>query len=104
MEYFGVKLRNRKKGFKLNRENFALIDTKPSLPFFSSLLEVNAYDDVKGSEYRIEWCKEYREVCLKNYNLNMKYFSLLNKKEFDEALNIFLKKYKGFIDVTNLAE
>ena len=37
MEHFGVKLINRGKGFNLTRDGFALICTKPSLPYFKSL-------------------------------------------------------------------
>lgn len=102
MEHFGVKLRDRKKGFNINRDNFAMINTKPSLPFFDSLVKVNAYVDEVGSEYREEWCEEYRKICLKNYDLNMKYFSMLDKKEFNDSLNKFLKQYKGFKTVEDL--
>lgn len=39
MEHFGIKLIQRKHSFKLNREEFALISTKPSLPMFESLIK-----------------------------------------------------------------
>ncbi len=102
MEHFGVKLINRGKAFKLNREEFALIDTNPSLQFFPSLAEKNAYVDELGSCYSEEWCIEYRELCLKNYDLNMKYFSMLNKTTFDSSLSSFLKQYKEFNEITDL--
>ncbi len=104
MEHFGVKLINRGKSFKLNREEFALISTKPSLPYFSSLAEKNAYCDENGSAYREEWCNEYRELCLKNYDLNMKFFSMLDRAEFDEVLQSFLKQNKSFTEINNLNE
>lgn len=102
MEHFGVKLINRGKGFKLNREEFALISTKPSLCFFPSLAQKNAYIDDKGTAYRKEWCIEYRELCLKNYDLHMKYFSMLDKAEFDKELESFLNNNKGFEEVKDL--
>ncbi len=102
MEHFGVKLRERKKGFNINRNTFAMINTKPSLPFFDSLVKINAYVDEVGSAYKKEWCEEYRKICLKNYYLNMKYFSMLDEKEFNDSLNKFLKQYKGFKNVENL--
>ena len=37
MEYFGVKLIKKDKDFKLSRDEFALGNTKPSLPFFQKL-------------------------------------------------------------------
>ena len=102
MEHFGVKLIKKKYSFKLTRDEFALINTKPSLSYFSSLAERNAYVDENGTAYREEWCQEYRELCLKNYDLNMKYFSMLDKEEFDKSLKTFLKQYKGFKEVTDL--
>lgn len=104
MEYFGVKLIKKNKEFKLVRNEFAIINTKPSLPFFSELAKNNAYIDESGSAYSEEWCKEYRELCLKNYDLNMKYFSLLDKIEFNKSLECFLQQYKRFKEVTNLTE
>lgn len=102
MEHFCVKLINRGKAFKLTRDEFALINTKPSLPYFDSLAERNAYADEQGSAYSENWCAEYRKLCLKNFDLNMEYFSKLDKAAFDAALSYFLSKYKQFAEVTNL--
>lgn len=63
MEHFGVKLINKGKSFKLTKEEFALINPKPSLPFFPTLAKNDAYIDAAGSAYREEWCKDYRESC-----------------------------------------
>ena len=102
MEHFGVKLINRGKGFHLTRDGFACINTKPSLPYFASLAERNAYADENGTAYSETWCAEYRELCLKNFDLNMEYYSKLDKAKFDDALSSFLRKYKRFVQVTNL--
>lgn len=102
MEHFGVKLINRGKGFNLTRDGFAPINTKPSLPYFKSLAERNAYADEHGGAYSESWCAAYREVCLKNFDLNMEYFSKLDKAAFDAALSSFLSQYKRFVEVTNL--
>ena len=102
MEHFGIKLIDRGKGFKLTREGFALINTKPSLPYFTSLAKRNAYADKHGTAYSESWCAEYREVCLKNYDINIEYFSNLDKTTFDVALSSFLSKYNRFQKVSNL--
>lgn len=102
MEYFGVKLIKRKYSFNLRREEFALINAKPSLPMFDSLIKRNAYIDETGTKYRKEWCEEYRKLCLQNFDLNMKYFSLLDREEFNIAICEFLKKYNGFNKISNL--
>lgn len=102
MEHFGVKLIDKGKSFILTKEEFALINTKPSLPFFQELAEENAYADASGSAYREEWCKEYRELCLQNYDLNMKFFSMLDHAEFEEALRTFLNQFSKFNEVVDL--
>lgn len=102
MEHFGIKLIDRGKGFNLTKDRFAIVDTKPSLPYFASLAKENAYIDEQGSAYTEAWCEEYRKLCLKNYDLNMKYFALLDKDEFDRSLDVFLDSYKHFVEVENL--
>ena len=104
VKHFGVNLIKKKYSFYLTREEFALINTKPSLPIFKELIDKNAYIDDIGSEYKKEWCEEYRELCLKNYDLNMKYFKSLNKTDFENAITNFLNKYKGFRSVENLSD
>ena len=102
MEHFGVRLIGKGKGFHLTRDGFATINTKPSLPYFASLSERDAYANEDGTAYSERWCTEYREVCLKNFDLNMAYFSTLDKTTFDAALTAFLSKYKRFVEVSNL--
>lgn len=102
MEHFGVKLINRGKAFNLVRDEFALINTKPSLPYFESLAAKNAYADEQGSAYSETWCTEYRDICLQNYDLNMEYFSKLDKAAFNKALSSFLSQYRRFVEVNNL--
>lgn len=106
MKHFGVLLNSKKYSYKLCREEFALINTKPSLPKFESLVQKKAYTytDNTASEYSLDWCNEYRELCLKNYDLNMKYFQLLDRQEFDKAIESFLNKYKEFAEIDNLIE
>lgn len=102
MEHFGIKLIHRKYSFKLNREEFAMISTKPSLPISEYLIKRDAYTDMSGSQYREEWCKKYRELCLQNYDLNMNFFNHLDYSEFNNAITSFLKKHKKFQQVENL--
>lgn len=102
MEHFGIKLLNKGKSFRLIKEEFAIIDTKPSFNFSHGLAKKNAYIDEKGSAYREEWCEAYRELCLKNFDLNMEYFSMLDKAEFENALTAFLKRYHGFEEVKDM--
>lgn len=102
MKHFGVNLIYKKYKFNINREQFALINKKPSLPKFESLVKKNAYVDEAATEYALTWCEDYRELCLKNYDLNMKYYSALDSQDFNNAIICFLKKYKNFYEIDNL--
>ena len=102
MEHFGVRLYSRGKSYTLNREEFALIDTRPSIAYTESLMRRNAYSNQLGTEYAEGWCNEYRKICLKNYDLNMKYFSMLDSSTFNSSLNMFVAKHKQFLEIHNL--
>ena len=103
MKHFGVNLVQRKYSFKLNREEFAMINIKSSFTVpLTGLVEKGAYADESGKTYKEEWCKEYREICLKNYDFNMKYFDGLDKTEFESAVCDFLENNKEFQKVDDL--
>lgn len=104
MEHFGVKLRTTNKSLYISREEFAIINTKVSLPKFSSLEKRGAYANADGTEYTRKWCEEYRLLCLENFDLNMQYFSLIDADDFNEALNEYLKAHRQLKTVTNLAD
>lgn len=100
--HFGVRVQKRNRSYKLNRDEFATINTHPSLPRFSSLEKRNAYSDASCNEYRIEWCEEYREFCLTSYDKNINYFSKLDSNEFNYAISQFLISYPNFKEVVDL--
>ena len=104
MKHFGVTLRDTGKAFALTREEFAPINIKPSLPYFRDLAKKGAYTDKSGSAYTEAWCQEYRQLCLKNFDRNMEYFSKLDKDEFETTLTGFLPRYPKFAKVEDLGE
>jgi hypothetical protein len=103
VEHFGLKIQRRKYSLKLNREEFALITTKPSLPRFDSLIQQGAYTE-SGDEYTLEWCERYREICLKNYDLNMQFFQQLDRDNYIKEVNGFLNRHKRFREIQDLWE
>ena len=100
--HFNVKIQKRKYSFNISREEFATISTKPSLHMFDRLKKENPYTDESGSEYNIEWCKKYRELCLKNFDINMKFFEGLDKDEFNFELTSFLHRHNRFKQIFDL--
>jgi hypothetical protein len=96
--HFGVKVLEGKRGLKLTQENHAVVSNKNSLPRFS----IDIYEDEEGKIYSDEWCKKQLRDCLENYDLNMKYFSLLSHDEFNAEISKFLENNKRFVEAFDL--
>lgn len=88
MIYFDTNIRDTEKGFKINRNNYAIIDKK------NSFKKNHFYDDL--------FCLKHEKECLVNFDLNMKYFSSLNHSEFEEKLQEFLVQNKEFMEIKSL--
>lgn len=100
MLHFGVNVFARKYGLEISRENYAIINNRNSLGKYES--EKIQYADEAGKFYTDEWCRNYKELCLENYDLNMKFFDSLNHDEFENELKNFLKKNKNFVEIKDL--
>ena len=87
--HFGVKVLEGKRGLKLTRDNYAIVSNKSSFDHFSM-------------EYTDEWCIKQLDDCLKNYDLNKEYFSLLNHAEFNAEIDEFIQNNKCFAEVLDL--
>lgn len=82
--HLGVRVRPGKYGLKVIKENYALIDN--------------------NNRWTVEQKERHRENCLKNYDLNMNFFSKLNKDEFNVELNNFISEYPQFKEVKDLSK
>lgn len=117
INHFGIIVSEGKCGYKLTRELYALTSKMPSLPMFDSveacyITKENDGNREKGwkisksknikYKYTQEWCNKRREKCLENYDLNMKFMSLLHKKIFCKEIDEFLKKHPYFESVVDL--
>ncbi len=102
MLHFGVEVREGKNGLKVSRDNYAIINKRNSLGKFEILAKLNAYEDETGKFYTDDWCNSYREQCLLNFDLNMKFFSSLAHSEFEKNLQKFLRIYKKAKRVSDL--
>lgn len=100
MEHFGIKVCSRKYGLRLEREKYAIVNRKNSLKKFESMKE--AYEDEEGKIYTEGWCRQHREKCLKNFDLNMEFYQSLKHDEFEEELKSFICKYPQFKQVSDL--
>lgn len=96
--HFGLKVLEGKRGLKLTRENYVVVSNKNTLLKFP----MDIYADEDGRIYSDEWCKKQLDNCLKNFDLNMEYFSLLNHDEFNMEITKFLKSNECFVEVFDL--
>lgn len=101
MMYFGINVQPGKYGLNICRDKYATISKRNTLKKFDSISF--AYADEKGAVYKDEWCNDYQHLCLINYDLNMQYFSSLNHKDFEHALQHFLDVNPSFEPVYDLS-
>lgn len=97
--HFGLIVNEGKYGLRLTREKYAIISNKNS---FSIKFSADIYADEQGKTYKDEWCKKHLINCLENYDLNITYFSLLDRNKFNEEIKIFKRINKEFKDVKDL--
>ncbi len=102
MQHLGTIIKSSKYGFKLNRDNYAIINKRNSLFCSPKLKLINAYEDENGKYYTDEWCNKYCKLCLINFDINMAYFKSLDLNEFNEAKYKFLSNNPKFVKVDNL--
>lgn len=64
---------------------------------------INLPNEIFADEehYSDEWVEKHYKDCMKNFDLNMKYFESLDYNDFDKKLELFVKKNK-FIEANNL--
>lgn len=95
--HLGINVRPGKYGLKLNRDSYATINTKSTLP---KMNDANYTDDTYGF-YTDEWAETYQKAILENYDLNMEYYSLLDKSKFINEVKHFVEEF-NFIEVHDL--
>lgn len=119
--HFGVTVLPGKKGLKISRDNYAIINNKNTL-FTKRTLEhyasngmidpdmkvkingayVKYYADKSGLTYSDEWCIEHQKQCLLNYDLNMAFFETIDRIAFQNEVQRFLKEFPQFVEVIDL--
>ena len=113
--YFNSKIKESDNN-KLTRDNYCIPTNEVSLSVQKELerrleiyrsrnIEAELSDKVfKDKEhYTDEYVKNHYERCMKNFDLNMKYFNSLEYDDFNNVLNTFVEKYK-FIETKDLNE
>lgn len=89
MKHFGVTVPEGKCGLRISREHYAIPSTR------------NTFG---GENYSAEWCERQKQDALENYDLNMRFFSLLDHKAMDEELQDFLRDHPEFSEIEDLKQ
>ncbi|TWT08090.1 hypothetical protein FQV26_09845 [Planococcus sp. CPCC 101016] len=87
--HLGLQLMEKSGGLKLTRENYIRASNKSSF----GTREI----------YPESYIKLHTKDCLENFDLNMEYYHLLSKQEFNEELTRFLDKTKVFNEFIDLS-
>jgi hypothetical protein len=110
VEHFGESIRLPKYGYRLNRDQYALVNKHPSIrlsqesdPKLWAAID-HRYEDEQHTTYTDEYCAQERADALENFDLNMAFFSLIPENRFDDAVNRMLRKNKALRPVTDLSE
>lgn len=126
--YYGEWFDKTKTRMNLTRENYAQIDkksysekpdiilkrwedlkkqkeTKHFEDAFIRICPLGLKYDVINNEVFLsdEYCQKYQELCLKNYDLNIKFIKNLNADDFNKKISSIVKKYK-MIEIQKLYE
>lgn len=95
---------------KLTRDNYCIPTNKISyvcrkgLDFAIKRFNYKIPDEyyIDKETYTDEYVQQHYNDCMKNFDLNMSYFSKLNYEKFNKSLNSFLKKNKKFKEIFDL--
>lgn len=105
--HFGLVLQPRTRGYHLTRDNYVTLTNKRS--FGKDYLYIDAlasgdekilrmytdvYADSEGLVYTERRCKAYLDDAMENFDLNMAFFSKLDRKKFNDEVERFVKKTK----------
>ncbi|QGQ44898.1 GIY-YIG nuclease family protein [Metabacillus sediminilitoris] len=100
--HFGLKVLEGKRGLKLTREKYAIVNNRSSFRVrFSRDIYADEADE-EGKIYMEQWCEKQLKDCLENFDLIIEYFSLLNHSEFCTEIEEFLKQNSQFTEVYDL--
>lgn len=114
--HFGITIMPRTRGYKLTRDNYAVISNKSTHGknmIYMQVLKNNdeklikayteIYADKEGLIYRDDWCEKHLVEVMQNFDLNMKFFKKLDHVKFEDEIAQFIKKTK-FFEITDLSE
>ncbi|MBU5428420.1 hypothetical protein KQI41_18685 [Tissierella pigra] len=114
--HFGITMTLRKRGYKLTRDNYAIISNKSTFGknmIYKKALENNdekliksyseIYVDQEGLIYRDDWCERRLVEVIQNFDLNMNFFKRLDHVKFQDEIVKFLYQTK-FFEIEDLRE
>lgn len=114
--HFGITMTPRTRGYKLTRENYAIISNRSTFGKNRGYMqaiknnnqnEIKSYSEIYADEegliYNEDWCEKHLVKVMHNFDLNMKFFERLNHSKFEDEIGKFLKETK-FFEITDLTK
>lgn len=93
IEHFGV---NVNEDEYITRENYAIINKRNSINRKDENNNVYMYSD--------EFCKDYQEKILRNFDINIEKFNYLDADKFNSEIDNFLEQNRDFKQIFDLKE
>lgn len=114
--HFGITMNLKTRGYKLTRENYAIISKKSTrgknIIYIQALKDNDEkwierysrkYADEEGLIYRDDWCEQHLVTVMQNFDLNMEFFERLDQHKFEDEIGKFIKK-TNFFEISDLNE
>jgi hypothetical protein len=112
--HFGIPMKLLTRGYKLTRENYAVISNRSSfgknILYMKSLKNNNGlptniysekYTDKEGLIYTDDWCNKHMVKVMQNFDMNMVFYSQLDHVKFEREINHFLSN-TNFVEISDL--
>jgi hypothetical protein len=108
--HFGMRIDQTRPTARLNRETYVQVSTRESFHTYAyakHMINNEEVDNLILDEekqqvfYTESYCQMLKERALRNYDINMSRFALLDAHEFVDALNSYIAK-NHFTEITNL--
>ena len=105
--HFGLEIKPRTRGFRLTRDNFITFTNRSTFgkdEYYINALKskedrilkmyAEIYSDSEGRIYTDAQCERFRDEALRNFDLNMAFFSRLDRSRFNYEVDRFAYKTK----------
>lgn len=111
LTHFGERVLPGKYGLRLTRDQYALVNKKPSTYFTRDMFSEAswaamawAYEDEEHRVLTDEYCEQQRAAALENFDLNLAFFARISTDRFESEFEALTRRNKSLREITDLRE